>query len=114
MGVSSLDIGDVVKECLVGDKNVIVKNTINKLKQEADCALGYAKFLGRNRVELFGKYLLSEMKNLDLVRQFFFKYAHKKFSEIELFKKDIFSDNPDLKKRAKKYFYVIRTEINRK
>jgi len=111
MGVSSMDMGDVVRKCL-NDKDNIIADSVIKLREESDCALEYAKFLGRNRVEIFEKYLLSEMENLNIVRNFFFRYSHKGFSEIRLFKRGIFAENPDLIKKARKYFQIIKTEIN--
>jgi diguanylate cyclase (GGDEF)-like protein len=115
MGIDSVDLCDFVDKCIRGDKidEISLGKGLVRLKSRADSALSYAKFLGRNRVEIFGHYLESEMRNLNVVRNFFFCYSHKKPSELRgLFEDRTFVRHPDIARKLSRYFYIIRTEIN--
>ena len=116
MGISSVNMPLAPGDCSENSANENkLKETVKRLKIEADCALDYAKFLGRNRVEIFENHLISELKNLNIIRNFFFRYSHKKPSEIRtLLDNKFFTENQHIAKQILKYFQIIRRDIHPK
>jgi diguanylate cyclase (GGDEF)-like protein len=112
LGVSSFDLSEVVSCGIGGGSLQGLAPQINDLVAEADCALNYAKFLGRNRVEVFQRYLEEEMSNIDAVRQFYFQHASKMPAQLKgLFAAGYLSSNRRLLGKLKKHFAIIRTEL---
>jgi diguanylate cyclase (GGDEF)-like protein len=115
LGVDSVDIGEFVKNLEVNPSKKSIKNRFNKLIRNSNCALDYAKFMGKNRVELFSEYLENEISNLNAVRNFYFKYAHKNLPEIkEILDSKYLLKNKNMRNKIIKHFNFIRTEINEK
>ena len=118
LGISSIDLEDVLTE--IKDKTeekrvAIINEVVGGLLKKANYALDYAKFMGKNRVEKFSKYLQIELNNLNYLRTFYFRYSIKAPKKL----KDIFEDpylnkNKFIKSKIKKHFRIIRTEINLK
>ena len=79
----------------------------------ADHALNYAKFMGRNQVQVLSEFVEQEVNNLSLVRNVYFKESTKKPKElVSLFNARYFHRNQDIASKLKKHFYIIRTEID--
>jgi len=115
MGVGSVDIAEIYKKSISGvEKNLAVKNVTDQVKHEANLALDYAKFLGKNRVEIFSEYLADELKNLKIVRKFFFRNAYKDVSELKIFEQELFIKNKELFDKMMEYFNLLKKEINKK
>jgi diguanylate cyclase (GGDEF)-like protein len=112
MGVGSVEISKIYESISGNKKEIAVKNITDQVKHEANLALDYAKFLGKNRVEIFSEYLEGELKNLNTVRKFFFVNAYKSVSDLKIFKQEHFIKNEKLSSKIIEYFNLIKKEIN--
>jgi diguanylate cyclase (GGDEF)-like protein len=111
LGVNYVDLSKLCEEQKTQNKDL--KTSIDEELQNANVALDYAKFMGKNRVEVFIEKLAGEMKNLEQLRRFYFENAHKKARQLRnLFDNDYFLRNPNILKKIKRHFEVIREEIN--
>lgn len=118
MGVSCIDLEELlfgIKKESHEDWENQVKDVFRVLTREANCALDYAKFMGKNRVEEFSDYLKQELDNLNLIRTFYFKYSNKKPEELnKLFEDAYLKMNLQIKDKINRHFEIIRDEINPK
>lgn len=115
LGVSTVDITCFLKS--LNEKGVDIYSQseikLRELISEANCALEYAKFIGRNRVETFSEYLKSELSNLNIVRRFYFEYSHRSTHELNhIFNDTFLQNNKAITTRIKYHFGFIRREIN--
>lgn len=116
LGVSSVDLSQLSPkiQSLGLDKNhAVIRSAFDVLYRNADVALDYAKFLGRNRVEIFCEHLAAEMARIKCVREFYFKLPILGSAEVnEILKIDFMSRNPKPRNKIKKHFHFIRTEVH--
>ncbi|MBI4440199.1 GGDEF domain-containing protein [Candidatus Woesearchaeota archaeon] len=117
-GVSSVDIADFVERLRKEGKEPApsdIKLRLDRVICESNCALDYAKFMGRNRVEVFRRYLQSELQNLEETRQFYFNISSKKPSDVKnIFEHPFLKRHKSVKNKIRKHFYIIRTEIEQR
>jgi len=115
-GVSTANIADLmekIKDIPEEKRKDELHKIFAELMETSTCALEYAKFMGKNRVDVFSRYLEQEMRNLNKIRNFYFLNSSKMPREL----KDVFGSgyckkNPDIASRIKKHFKIIRKEIN--
>lgn len=118
LGVSSVDLEEVlleIKEESKERKVKAIKETFGDLLRKANYALDYAKFMGKNRVEVFREYLQDELGNLSVLRTFYFKYSHMKSRELKnVLEVPYLQENKQIQKKIKEHFNMIKSEINPK
>ena len=117
-GVRTIDIGCLVKRLRKipqEEREIELKKTFEKLMDDSTCALEYAKFMGKNRVAVFSRYLEEEMRNLSTIRNFYFQNSSKMPRNLKMmFDSDYCSQNPEIAGMIKTHFRIIRREINPK
>ncbi len=112
MGIGSVEISKIYENISDREREPAVKNATDRIKHEANLALDYAKFLGKNRVEIFEAYLAKELENLSIIRNFFFKNAYKNVSELKAFEQKPLIVNKEISDKIMFYFDFIKHEIH--
>ena len=85
---------------------------IGKALDSADSALNYAKFMGRNQIQVLSDFVEHEVGNISNVRRLYFQKSILKPSKLNnFFKDDYLCENKDVAAKIKKHFYIVRTEI---
>ena len=79
----------------------------------ADVSLSYAKFSGRNKVEVFTERIAQEIQNLSSIRRFYFMHSYKSPQKLQpLFQDEFLTKNRSIRGKMNKHFAIIRTEIS--
>ncbi len=128
LGVKTVDIVDILNAALTergknpisGDcreidlpEEEILELFEKQLVVDANTALEYAKFMGRNRVEVFSQYLQSEVDNLNKIRKLYFTYSFEKPSKIKsLFPANARQQHKEVLERIEHHFSIIRAYVN--
>ncbi len=113
-GVRTRDVAEIVmqaREKDAKDRARFLSDTFAAMIKDADMALNYAKFLGKNRVAVFEKSLKEEHDNLELVHNVYFRYLCEEGDATPLIEDPFIQANPSLMARIEKHAGIIGDDI---
>lgn len=118
LGVNYVDLASLVKKAenskdMPPEQTNHVEYEIEKALEDADVALDYAKFMGRDRVEILCEEVEKVIQDLSFLRRLYFNEAHRG-SDNPIFNDPFLENNILIRERIKKHFHIIETEINPK
>ena len=75
------------------------RRALDSILDEADTAMKYAKFMGKDRVECFSGEVNDEMEKIKLVRKLYFECAASPEKAAQVASHQFMQENPDLKEK---------------